>query len=378
MITTTSRMPRAARPVRSCLLRAGPAAALAGAWLGAGCAPGGGGEGTGAGGGEEGTATTTEAVHFAFTEVVPGVYHAQGASDLVVGSNAGVVVNEADVLLVDSHISPAAANALVEDLRSITDKPVRYAVNTHWHFDHAHGNQVYPPEVEIISHEATRAAIAAGRSNSGRSYELFVGSIPGRIARMEAILDTLSDATARTELEATLEAQRTYYGQLQEVVPTPPNTTLSERLTLFRGGREIQFHFLGRAHTEGDVIVYLPDDRVIITGDMLTGGLPYMGDGYVDEWIETLERVKALDFDWIIPGHGAPYRERERIDHLQAYLRDLWDQSVALHAEGVSAEDAATRVDLTAHADNFDGIIGAGVNPVVVLRIFELLDGTAN
>ena len=272
---------------------------LATAWLGGACAPADPGNGDGAGSGLGGPAAA-QAVHFEFTEVVPGVYHAQGASDLVVGSNAGVVVNEADILLVDSHISPAAANALIEDLRSITDRPVRYAANTHWRFDHAHGNQVYPPEVEIISHEATRAAIAAGRSNSGRSYELFVGSIPGRIAQMEATLDTLTDEAARAELEATLEGQRTYYAQLQEVVPTPPNTTLSERLTLYRGGREIQFHFFGRAHTEGDVIVYLPDDRVIITGDMLTGGLPYMGDGYVNEWIETLDRVKALDFDWII------------------------------------------------------------------------------
>ncbi len=372
-----------ARPQRPELARTGeirrpsaiPAVLFGAAWLCTGCAPEGGGDTSG---GEGAGPSTTEAVHFEFTEVVPGVYHARGASDLVVGSNAGVVVNEADILLVDSHISPAAANALIEDLRSITDRPVRYAANTHWHFDHAHGNQVYPPEVEIISHEATRAAIAEGRSNSGRSYELFVGTIPGRIEQMEATLDTLSDAAARAELEAQLEGQRTYYAQLQEVVPTPPNTTLSERLTLYRGGREIQFHFFGRAHTEGDVIVYLPGDRVIISGDMLTGGLPYMGDGYVNEWVETLERVKALDFDWIIPGHGAPYQERERIDHLQAYLLDLWDQSVALHGQGVSAEDAAGRIDLTAHADNFGGISGPGANPVAVLRIFELLDGTAN
>ncbi|WP_419943153.1 MBL fold metallo-hydrolase [Candidatus Palauibacter sp.] len=373
-MTARPQRPERTRTGAICRPGAIPAIMLGAAWLCAGCAPG----GDDRSGAEGGGTSTTEAVHFEFTEVVPGVYHARGASDLVVGSNAGVVVNEADVLLVDSHISPAAANALIEDLRSLTDKPVRYAANTHWHFDHAHGNQVYPPDVEIISHEATRAAIAEGRSNSGRSYELFVGSIPGRIEQMEATLDTLTDAAARAELEAQLEGQRTYYAQLQEVVPTPPNTTLSERLTLYRGGREIQFHFFGRAHTEGDVIVYLPGDRVIISGDMLTGGLPYMGDGYVNEWVETLERVKALDFDWIIPGHGAPYQERERIDHLQAYLLDLWDQSVALHGQGVNAEDAAARIDLTAHAANFGGISGPGANPVAVLRIFELLDGTAN
>jgi len=315
---------------------------------------------------------------FEFTEVVPGVYHARGSGDMSVGANAGIVINDEDVLLVDSHISPAAADALLEDLRTITDKPVRYVANTHWHFDHAHGNQVYPADVEIISHEASRAAIAAGRSKSGRSYDLFMGPIPDRIAEMETTLDTLTDASARDELETGLERLKTYYAQIQEVVPTPPNTTLSERLTLFRGGREIRFLFFGRAHTEGDLVVYLPGDGVLLTGDMLTEGLPYMGDGYVNEWIETLEHLKALDFDWIIPGHGSPYQDRARIDHLQAYLLDFWNQAVSLHARGQSAEESAAMIDLTAHADHFSGISGPGAHPVAVLRIFELLDGTAN
>lgn len=320
----------------------------------------------------------TEPTEFEFTQVVPGVYHARGAGAMSVGANAGIVVNDDDVLLVDSHISPAAADALLEDLRTITDKPVRFVANTHWHFDHAHGNQVYPAEVEIISHEASRAAIAAGRSKSGRTYDLFTAGIPDQIAGMEAALDTLADASARSELEAELESLKTYHAQLQEVVPTPPNTTLSERLTLFRGGREIRFLFFGRAHTEGDVVVYLPDDGVLLTGDMLTAGLPYMGDGFVHEWIDTLERLKTLDFEWIIPGHGPPYQDRARIDHLQDYLRDLWNQTVSFHERGQSADEALAAIDLTAHADHFDGITGTGANPAAVRRIYDLLDGTAN
>ena len=316
--------------------------------------------------------------NFTFTEVVPGIYHARGVGDIVAMSNAGVVINDEDILLVDSHVSPTAANALLEDLKTITDKPVRFVVNTHWHFDHSHGNQVYPPGVEIISHEAARAALVAGRSNSGRAYETFVGSVPGRIAVMEAALDTIGDPEVRARLEETIEAQRLFYAQTQEVVPTPPNTTLSERMTLFRGDREIRFLFFGRGHTEGDVVVHLPDDGVIITGDLLTDGLPYMGDGYVNEWIETLEHVKSLDFDWIVPGHGAPYQNRERIDHLQAYLRDLWSQAVSFHERGATAEEAAVGIDLTAYAEHFNGISGPGANPLAVLRIFELLDGTVH
>ncbi|MDX1578098.1 MAG: MBL fold metallo-hydrolase [Gemmatimonadota bacterium] len=313
---------------------------------------------------------------FRFTEVVPGVYHARGVGDLVVGSNAAVIVNDDDVLLVDSHISPAAADALLTELAEITDRPVRYVANTHWHFDHAHGNQVYPPDVAIISHEATRAVIASGGSNSGRSYDLFLGSLPDRIATMEATLDTMSEGPERDELEEQLRSQRAFYAQVQEVVPTPPNTTLSERLTLYRGGREIRFLFFGRGHTEGDVVVHLPDDGVLVTGDLLTAGLPYMGDGFVNEWIDTLEHLKSLDFDWIIPGHGDPYADRERIDHLQAYLRDLWNQTVSYHERGASVEEAIEGIDLSAHEDRFQG--ATDVNPIAVRRIFELLDAPPN
>lgn len=325
-----------------------------------------------------GTAAPADAppddAQFEFTEVAPGVYQARGVGDLVVGSNAAVVVNDADVLLVDSHITPAAATRLLEELRRITDLPVRYVANTHWHFDHAHGNQVYPSDVEIISHEAARERIASGASLSGRSYDLFLGSLPDRIAAMEAALDTMTDAEARAELEATLEGQRTFYAQTREVVPTPPNTTLSERMTLHRGDREIRFLFFGRGHTEGDVVVHLPDDGVLITGDLVTAGIPYMGDGFVDEWIDTLEHLKSLEFEWIVPGHGPAYQDRDRIGHLQDYFRDLWEQATSLHAAGVSAEDAASRIDLTAHAGRFPGVTGPGVAPIAVVRIFELLD----
>jgi len=311
---------------------------------------------------------------FEFTEVVPGVYQAVGVGELVVGSNSAVVVNDDDVLLVDSHITPAAATELLAELRRITDRPVRYVANTHWHFDHVHGNQVYPPDVEIISHEATREVIASGGSVSGRSYESFIGAIPARIAAMEATLDTLTDASARAELEAALESQRTYYAQTQEVVPTPPNVTLSQRMTLFRGGREIEFLFFGRGHTSGDVVVYLPDDRVLISGDLITAGIPYMGDGYVDEWPDTLEHLESLDFDWIVPGHGAAFRDRARIGYLQAYFRDLWAQASALHDAGVPPEDAAARIDLTSHAEHLPGITGPGAPATAVVRIYELLD----
>ena len=96
-----------------------------------------------------------EGAAFEFEVVVPGVYHARGTGSLSVGSHGAVIVNEEDVLLVESHISPAAAYAVVEEIEALTDRPVRYVVNTHYHFDHAHGNQIYPDDVHVIGHEVT-------------------------------------------------------------------------------------------------------------------------------------------------------------------------------------------------------------------------------
>lgn len=310
---------------------------------------------------------------FEFVEVVDGVYHAKGTGALAVGCNGAVVVNEHDVLVVDSHMTPAAAWALGRELKHITPKPIRHVVNTHFHFDHVHGNQVFGPDVEIIAHEFTRAAIARGDSRRGRAYDGYVASAPARLEALSRQIETEADPARRDELEARRAGLETFRLATDAVVPTPPTATLSERLTLHRGGREIQLLFLGRGHTGGDVVVYLPNEKVLITGDLVTSCLPYMGDGHLREWADTLERLKGLDFEWIVPGHGDAYQGRERIVALQGYLRDLWAAAAAAHAQGVPAEEAAKRIDMTAYADRLTCIDGPGVSDHTVLRIYDLL-----
>ncbi len=311
---------------------------------------------------------------FEFEEVVPGVFHARGTGGLAVGSHGAVIVNEDDVLLVESHISPAAAHAAVDEIEALTDKPVRFVVNTHYHFDHAHGNQIYPPHVQVIGHEATREMLENGGS-VGRSYQLFVGRLPDQVAALEEQVEAAEDETRRAEIEARLAYMRNYLEGQRDLVPTGPNTTLSERMTLFRGDREIRLLFFGRGHTGGDVVVHLPHDRVVVTGDLLVPGLPYMGDGYLDEWDDTLEHLKSLEFDWVLPGHGNPFQEKERITYLQEYMRDLQARAAELHARGLSYEDAAAQIDMTNHAEHYPQITGPGVPAAAVQRVFELLEG---
>lgn len=316
---------------------------------------------------------------FTFHKIQDGIYHAVGTGNLAVGCNGAVIVNQDDVLIVDSHISPAAAWALVKEIKNITDKPVRYVVNTHFHFDHAHGNQIFAPDVEVIGHEFTRQKIASGGSKSGRSYDLFVGGLPAQIEKLEADLKSAkeaSDSAKVSELEKTLAVQKQYKEATDSVVPTAPNTTLSQRMTLYRGGREIELLFFGRGHTGGDVVVYLPQEKILATGDLITAGLSYMGDGYLSEWADTLEQVKKLDFEWVLPGHGEAFQGKEKFDDFQAYLRDFWTKVQKMHADGVSAADAARTIDMTNHAAHYPSITGPGVNPHAVARAYGLIEGT--
>lgn len=212
---------------------------------------------------------------FRLNKIQDGIYHAVGTGALSVGCNAAIIVNADDVLVVDSHSSPAAAWALAEQIKTITDKPIRYVINTHFHWDHAHGNQIYGPGVEIIGHEFTRRMLAAGASTSGRSYDMFIGGIPGQIAQLSKQIDATPDGPARDALQERLFIQQQYRAATDAVKVQPPTVTLTDALTLYRGGREIRLLFLGRGHTGGDVVVFLPRERIVASGDLLTAGPSY-------------------------------------------------------------------------------------------------------
>ncbi|MFQ5348904.1 MAG: MBL fold metallo-hydrolase [Thermoanaerobaculia bacterium] len=311
---------------------------------------------------------------FTFTEVRDGVWHAVGGGSVAAGSNGAVVVNERDVMVVDSHMTPSAARAMLADLAGITDKPVRYLVNTHFHFDHTHGNEVFGPDVEIVAHEFTYRKVASGDTKRGRGYDGFVGSTPQNVERMKARLDSLSDEE-RAPMEQRMAFAMKIYEESEAVEPRAPTLALRKAVTLFRGGREIRLLHVGRGHTGGDVIVYLPAEKALISGDLLTAGLPYMGDAFVPEWVGALDDVAALDVEVILPGHGPAYTAVERVEHLQLYLIDLWQQAVRLYAAGNSAEQAAASIDLTKHAEHFPQIEGPGASRHAVDRLWELFAG---
>src|SRR5688572_21990658 len=206
--------------------------------------------------------TTFSGKAFRFNKVKEGIYHALGTGALTVIGNSTVIVNDRDVIVVDDHVSPAAAWVLLEEIKEITTKPVTTVINTHFHFDHAHGNQIFDPSVQIIGHEFTRRALLDDPV-SKPLYQSFYSPkiLEGQIDTLKKRVADEKDPAARAKLQAQLIAAENNYASQKELRPTPPNVTLATQMTLHRGDREIQIRFLGRGHTAGDVVVYLPKEK---------------------------------------------------------------------------------------------------------------------
>ena len=283
-----------------------------------------------------------------FEEVAPGVYFIVGTGTIFVQSNAMLVLSDEDALVVDSHVTPAAARALLASIAEVTDKPVTHLVNTHYHFDHAHGNQVFPEGVAIVGHEFTRAMLLTDVMKQPTAA-IFTGNIPNEIAAMKEAADALEDGEEKETLMEQIAVQEAHYVAVGETAPTPPNVTLTSRMTIHRTfegrDRPIELLHLGRGHTGGDVVVLLPNERVVFTGDLVLAGAAYIGDGYVDEWLDTLDRFEELEFDLILPGHGPTFSDPAQIDALRQFLTDFWNQASAAHAQGLSPEEAIAEIE---------------------------------
>jgi cyclase len=303
-----------------------------------------------------------------FEKVAEGVYYSTPTGSMAVPCNSPVIVNDDEVLVVDPGITPAVARALVEDIKTLTPKPVRFVVDSHYHYDHANGNSAFGPEIALIGHENTRTHLLSNVLQQ-TTYRIAIDPIPDRIAAWRKQAASEADPEQRAALERQAAVQQLHLEQEKEVRAVPPGMTFHSEMTLYRGSREIRFLYLGRGHTDTDIVVFLPKERIVAIGDQLT---MYAVDAFVDEWPETLEKLAALDFDLVLPGHGAPLKGKERIRAFQDYLRDLSRQVTALRQQGLPAEEAAKKVDLTAHAKDFPQLKAPGVDVRTVTRMYDV------
>jgi cyclase len=207
-------------------------------------------------------------------------------------ANAGIVIGRDGILVVDTLISAKEARRFIADIGKVSDRPIKYVVDTHYHLDHAFGN------CEFARLGATIISQENDRKNLG---------VKGEAALKNAKGYGLSDE------------------ELAGTVITLPTITFSERMTIDLGGETAELIFVGPSHSEGSALVWLPRRKILFTGDILfTDFHPFMGDGDVAGWVKCLDFILSLDAETIIPGHG-PLSAKKDIAEMKAYIQ-LFDQ----------------------------------------------------
>jgi cyclase len=263
-----------------------------------------------------------------------------------VTSNIIVVVNDSDVLVVDSGLTLAAAQEAINQIKKITTKPVRYLVNTHWHGDHWQGNETFAkvfPGIEIIATEQGLKGMS--RNGTVWATQLYARNFQNSINEYEKgiaakVFDgkTLDDKQLE-ELKIGLTQMKQDLLDIKSLKPRLPDVTFSDKMIIQRGNREIQLLYLGIGNTSGDAIVYLSKERILITGDLVVHPSPYESGMFSPEWLETSKRLAAFDYQFLIPGHGDVQKDHRYLDFLNSFFEEIIKQINAAYIKGITKVD---------------------------------------
>ncbi len=221
--------------------------------------------------------------------------------------NSGIVIGDDAVMVIDTQATPAMAQDVIRRIREVTDKPIKYVVLSHYHAVRVLGAAAYKPE-HIIASQDTRDLIVE-RGEQDKASEI------GRFPRL--------------------------FRNVESVPPgmTWPTITFSGKMTLWLGKLEVQLIQLGRGHTKGDTVVWLPQDKVLFSGDLVEfDATPYAGDAYFQDWPKTLDNIAALKPQALVPGRGAALQGADQVarglEGTRAFVSELYASVKAGAAAG--------------------------------------------
>jgi glyoxylase-like metal-dependent hydrolase (beta-lactamase superfamily II) len=261
---------------------------------------------------------------FTIEKLADGVYAALAKPQIMTNCNAAIFVNSQEVLVVDAHSKPSAAAALIAQIKKeVTTKPVRYLVNSHFHWDHTQGNAAYKAggaKVDIIASDTTKQLMTR------LSRDRFKESLDGIPRQIDTVQERLAKAASNADKERyadLLRQLKAYQAEMKSYTPELPTITFEKSYVIKDAAGDLHIDFHGRAHTAGDIAVFSPQKRVIAAGDIVIGFLPNINDGYPKPWPATIDSVGQLGFDSIIPGHGPVQQGRARMAQMRSYIEEL-------------------------------------------------------
>lgn len=261
---------------------------------------------------------------FDIQKVANGVYAAISKPAAVLNCNAAIFETSQDLLIVDTHSKPSAVVALVAQLRrDVTQKPVRYIVNSHFHWDHSQGSSAYKkanPQAHVVSSEVTRKLLS---ENGSQRLKESLDQIRARLQQVEERQARATEESEKRRLGVEAQDLRSYLAEMANYSPELPDLTFDRELILHDKDQDLHLAFRGRAHTAGDVVVFSPQTKVVATGDMIHGMTPFIGDGYPREWPGTIRSVADLPFDRVIGGHGPVQIGKTNVVGMAAYIEEV-------------------------------------------------------
>ncbi len=284
--------------------------------------------------------------YFEYFELFDGVVTGQARPNAKVVCNATIVDLGGLIVVVDAHSRPSAARAVIDFVRRRFDSPVHYVVNTHHHWDHCQGNAAYADQQTPAVILAHPNAIEAMRAGTHKPFDTQLAELPAELARLDAALAVATDAALivatdaaatvatdavrtavatdadRTAVATDIEQVRQYAAELPLIRRALPDRAVDTPLTLAGTRREIRIVHPGPAHTRGDLIVQLPGDDAVATGDCVIGWTPFMGDSHPGHWAAALDVIADGPSGTLLMGHGRP-ADRRWLRTFQRYLADV-------------------------------------------------------
>jgi glyoxylase-like metal-dependent hydrolase (beta-lactamase superfamily II) len=242
-------------------------------------------------------------------------------------ANSGVVVLDTSILVFDTHFTPEAGEELRAKIGAVSSKQVRYVVNSHFHPDHTHGNQAFPAAHIIASASARRSMLQTDLPAMNRT----LATAQAQLEKLQKAAKQEAGSGARGAMNEQIAARQQLINQLSRQRVVPPSLTANASLRIVEGAREVVLLSPGAGHTEGDLVMFLPAEKLVFTGDVFFNrALPSTQDANLLEWVKALESLLKLKADRFVPGHGAVGTRKdvqEFLDYLKA-LRELVQPAV--------------------------------------------------
>jgi len=269
---------------------------------------------------------------------------------------------------VDAHSHPAAAAALIAQIKAeVTPKPVRYLVDTHFHFDHTQGNRAYlntGNKVDIIASTTTKTLMsqllvprlkAALDPNSPgpRGSE----QLARQVEDLEQRASKSTNAAQKAQIQQRLEQVKSFMAEMADFQPALPTITFDKTHVIKEKSYDLHLEFHGLAHTAGDIVVFCPQKRVIASGDAIHPGFPAFIDAYPQPWPRTIDSVRKLQFEHMLPGHGRVQHDRRDMTGQRNYIEELTERVVAGKKAGQTVADLQRTVTVASlkslHVDGY-------------------------